>query len=326
MTEVRTGNRKRDLAPFFSMVLLIVLFTAITPRFISVSNIMTISKQVSINGILGIAMFLIVLTGGIDISMGSTLSLLCVLTGFLESRSIPFLMILFIVLLAGAIVGYLKGLLVTKIKLPDLIVTLAAKNLIRGIALMFSVETYIITSPIMTSLGAGQIFGILPNPFMCFILVAVVIAVVLSRTRLGRRIYAVGGNSDAAMQAGIHVGRTKRNAYMLSGMLVAIAAVLYSSIYQNILASKIGGDTENTLLAIVLLGGATMSGGYGTILGIVFGAFTMAILNNGMILARSTDYWVTALTGILILASMLVQYLQNEGIFKKKRSGGALNK
>lgn len=323
---MKSNHRSRTVAPFVSMVLLIILFTAITPRFIAVSNVLTISRQVSINGILGIAMFLIVLTGGIDISMGSTLSLLCVLTGFLESRSVPFLLIAVIVIAAGAAVGYLKGLLVTKINLPDLIVTLAAKNLIRGIALMFSVETYIITSPVMLSIGKGQIFGFLPIPFVCFAAVAVIVALILTRTRFGRRIYAVGGNSDAATQAGIHVGRTKRNVYVFSGMLVAAAAILYSSIYQNILASKIGGDTENTLLAIVLLGGATMSGGYGAVLGIVFGAFTMAILNNGMILARSTDYWVTALTGILILAAMLIQFIQNSGIFKKKKFGGVPNK
>lgn len=323
---MKSNHRSRTVAPFVSMVLLIILFTAITPRFIAVSNVLTISRQVSINGILGIAMFLIVLTGGIDISMGSTLSLLCVLTGFLESRSVPFLLIAVIVIAAGAAVGYLKGLLVTKINLPDLIVTLAAKNLIRGIALMFSVETYIITSPVMLSIGKGQIFGFLPIPFVCFAAVAAIVALILTRTRFGRRIYAVGGNSDAATQAGIHVGRTKRNVYVFSGMLVASAAILYSSIYQNILASKIGGDTENTLLAIVLLGGATMSGGYGAVLGIVFGAFTMAILNNGMILARSTDYWVTALTGILILAAMLIQFIQNSGIFKKKKFGGVPNK
>lgn len=323
---MRNGNKTRNLAPFISMILLILLFTVITPRFLSFSNVMTVSKQVSINGILGLAMFLIVLTGGIDISVGSTLSLLCVLTGFLESRKLPVAVVFLAVIAAGAAVGYLKGLLVTKINLPDLIVTLAAKNLIRGIALMFSVETYIITSPVMLSIGSGQVFGVLPVPFLCFVTTAVVVAVVLARTRLGRRIYAVGGNSDAATQAGIHVGRTKRNAYIFSGMLVAVAAILYSGIYQNILASKIGGDTENTLLAIVLLGGATMSGGYGAVLGIVFGAFTMAILNNGMILARSTDYWVTALTGILILASMLVQFLQNAKIFRRIRFGGVQNK
>lgn len=323
---MRSTHKPRAVAPFLSMVLLIILFTAITPRFIALSNVMTISRQASINGILGIAMFLVVLTGGIDISMGSTLSLLCVLTGFLESRSVPFLLITVIVIAAGAVVGYLKGLLVTKINLPDLIVTLAAKNLIRGIALMFSVETYIITSPVMLSIGSGHLFGIIPIPFVCFVAVAAIVAVILARTRMGRRIYAVGGNSDAATQAGINVGKTKRNVYIFSGMLVAVAAVLYSSIYQNILASKIGGDTENTLLAIVLLGGAAMSGGYGNVLGMVFGAFTMAILNNGMILARSTDYWVTALTGILILAAMLVQFVQSSGIFKKKKFGGVLNK
>ncbi|MDO4323024.1 MAG: ABC transporter permease [Lachnospiraceae bacterium] len=323
---MKNKKRTQDLAPLISMLLLIILFTVITPRFIAFSNIKTIMKQVSINGILGVALFLIVLTGGIDISIGSTLSLLCVLTGFLESKQLPFIVIFLIVVIGGAIVGYLKGFLVTKINLPDLIVTLAAQNLIRGIALMFSVETYIITKPFMIALGSKQLFGIIPVPFLCFIAMAVLVAVILSKTRLGRRIYAVGGNSDAATQAGIHVGRTKRSAYVFSGILVAVAAILYSSIYQNILASKIGGGTINTLLAIVLLGGASMSGGYGRVLGIVFGAFTMAILNNGMILARSTDYWVTALTGILILVSMLVQFLQNSAVFKRKGLGVYRNK
>lgn len=323
---MKHNKKTQDLAPLISMVLLIVLFTIITPRFIAFSNIKTIMKQVSINGILGVALFLIVLTGGIDISVGATLSLLCVFTGFLESKNLPFLVIFVLVLAGGAVVGYLKGFLVTKINLPDLIVTLAAQNLIRGIALMFSVETYIIEKPFMLQLGAGQLFGIIPIPFIIFVVVAVIVAVILSRTRLGRRIYAVGGNSDAATQAGIDVGRTKRQTYIFSGVLVAVAAVMYSSIYQNILASKIGGGTVNTLLAIVLLGGARMSGGYGKVLGIVFGAFTMAVLNNGMILARSTDYWVTALTGILILASMLIQFVQNSGIFKKKKFGGVQNK
>ncbi len=326
MRKVKHNKKTQDLAPLISMVLLIVLFTIITPRFIAFSNIKTIMKQVSINGILGVALFLIVLTGGIDISVGATLSLLCVFTGFLESKNLPFLVIFVLVLAGGAVVGYLKGFLVTKINLPDLIVTLAAQNLIRGIALMFSVETYIIEKPFMLQLGAGQLFGIIPIPFIIFVVVAVIVAVILSRTRLGRRIYAVGGNSDAATQAGIDVGRTKRQTYIFSGVLVAVAAVMYSSIYQNILASKIGGGTVNTLLAIVLLGGARMSGGYGKVLGIVFGAFTMAVLNNGMILARSTDYWVTALTGILILASMLIQFVQNSGIFKKKKFGGVQNK
>lgn len=326
MNRLKKYKKTRDWAPLISMLLLVILFTAITPRFIAFNNVMTITKQVAVNGILGIALFLIILTGGIDISVGDTLSLLCVLTGFLESNNLPFGLIFIIVLVGGAIVGYLKGLLVTKINLPDLIVTLAAQNLIRGIALMFSVETYIISSPFMLSVGSGQLFGFIPIPFICFIAVAVIVAVILGRSRLGRRIYAVGGNSDAAVQAGIDVGKTKRNAYVFSGVLIAVAAILYSSIYQNILASRIGSSTVNTLLAIVLLGGARMSGGYGNVLGIVFGAFSMAILSNGMILARSTDYWVTALTGILILASMIVQFLQNSGIIHKKKFGGALNK
>ncbi|MCI8506408.1 MAG: ABC transporter permease [Lachnospiraceae bacterium] len=320
-------NRKpHDLAPFLSMVLLFVLFTLITPRFAGLGNIKMISKQVAINGILGVALFLVVLTGGIDISIGSTLSLLCVLTGFLESKKIPFLIVVLLVLLCGGVVGYLKGILVTKIRLPDLIVTLAAKNLIRGIALMFSVQAYVITSPAMVSLGSGQLFGVIPYPFLCFMAVALVTALILGKTRFGRRIYAMGGNREAAIQAGIDVGRTKRSVYAFSGILVGVGAVLYSSLYKNILASKIGSDTLNTLLAVVLLGGASMSGGYGKVPGIVFGALTMAILNNGMILARSTDYWVTALTGILILVSMMVQFLQNSELFKRNRLGGAKKK
>ncbi len=318
---MKSGRRSHEWAPLLSMILLFLLFTLITPRFAGFGNIKMISKQVAINGILGVSLFLIVLTGGIDISIGSTLSLLCVLTGFLESKKIPFAIVFLLVLICGAVVGYLKGVLVTKIKLPDLIVTLAAKNLIRGIALMFSVQAYIITSPAMLSLGSGQLAGVIPVPFLCFAGVAAVTAVILGKTRFGRRIYAVGGNSEAAVQAGIDVGRTKRSVYAFSGILIGVAAILYSSLYQNILASKIGSDTVNTLLAVVLLGGASMSGGRGRVLGIVFGALTMAFLNNGMILARSTDYWVTALTGILILLSMLVQFLQSSAIFRKKLGG-----
>jgi len=301
----------REFSPLLSLTVLFLLFALIAPRFTMFWNIKILCKQAAINGILGIAIFLVILTGGIDVSIGANLALQCVVVGHLVDWNVPLYGIFPIVLSTGALIGYLMGLLVTKVNLPDLIVTLAAQNLIRGIALMFCQKSYNFFPDLIITFGSGVIGDVLPWAFLWFMVVALILWVLLTKTRFGRNVYAIGDNRDAAVMCGIDVGKVKRKAYMLSGMLVSVASILYCGMYKSVLASKIGSETVNTLLAIVLLGGASMSGGRGSILGVVIGAMTMAIINNGMILAKSTDYWVTAITGMLILASLMIQYLQN---------------
>jgi ribose/xylose/arabinose/galactoside ABC-type transport system permease subunit len=274
-------------------------------------NIKIICKQASINGILGIAIFLIILTGGIDVSIGANLALQCVIVGHLTDWNVPLMAVFPIVLCTGAFTGFLMGILVTKVDIPDLIVTLAAQNLIRGIALILSQKTFNFFPDLIIMFGAGTICDIAPWAFIWFIIVAFLMWIFLSKTRFGRSVYAVGDNKEAAVMCGIDVGKVRRRVYMISGMLVSIAAILYCGMYKSVTANKIGIDTINALLAIVLLGGADMRGGRGSILGVMIGAITIAIINNGMILAKSTDYWITAITGMLILISLLIQYAQN---------------
>lgn len=300
-----------SFTPFVTLLLLFALFSILAPRFSMLWNVRLIVKQSAINGILGIALFLIVLTGGIDVSIGANLSLICTLTGMMSAAGVPFMGILIADILAGGLVGYLMGALVTRLHLPDLIVTLAAKNLIRGIALMLCQRSYTVFPEEIIFLGSKSMFGgKVPTAFVCFLVIAIFMAVLMQRTKFGKNIYAIGGNPVGAVQAGIHVEKTRRKLYALEGTLVGVASILYCGMYKSVLASKIGADTVNSLLAIVLLGGASMSGGNGKILGIAFGALIMAVVNNGMILAKSTDYWITALTGFIILAAMLLQFMQ----------------
>lgn len=301
-----------SFTPFVTLLLLFALFSILSPRFSMMWNIRLIVKQSAINGILGVALFLIVLTGGIDVSIGANLSLICTLTGMMGAANVPFLVIVLVDVLCGGIVGYLMGALVTKLHLPDLIVTLAAKNLIRGIALMLCQKSYTTFPEEMIYLGSDLVGDVIPAAFLCFVIIALVMGVIMQRSKFGKNIYAIGGNRVGAVQAGIHVERTRRKLYAIEGMLVGMASILYCGMYKSVLASKIGADTVNSLLAIVLLGGASMSGGNGKILGIVFGALIMAVVNNGMILAKSTDYWITALTGFIILAAMLLQFVQKK--------------
>ncbi|MEA5014350.1 MAG: ABC transporter permease [Candidatus Limiplasma sp.] len=300
----------REFAPLLSLVLIFALFALIAPRFTMFWNIKILCKQAAINGILAISLFLVVLTGGIDVSIGANLALQCVIVGHLVDWNVPVPLIVVIVIATGAMIGFLMGLLVTKINLPDLIVTLAAQNLIRGVALMFCQKSYNFFPDFIVTLGSGVIADTVPVAFVVFMAMAVLMWIFLTKTRPGRNVYAIGGSRDAARLCGIGDGKVKRTAYTLSGALVSVAALLYCGMYKSVLASKIGSDTINTLLAIVLLGGTSIAGGYGSIGGVLIGTAIMTVINNGMILAKAADYWITAITGLLILGSLVIQYMQ----------------
>lgn len=300
-------------------VLVCAVFYAISPNFLSVDNIRLISNQIVEIGIISITMTMTVLLGGIDLSVGSLMALVAAVVGLLVSDGVSPPLACLLGILIGAVCGLFNGVLISRLKMPDIIVTLATMYIFRGIAVVVSGGSWVTNFPAGFSFyGQGNVFGI-PFPVIVWIALLLAFAYVLRSTRFGRRIYAIGGNPDAARLAGMSIARTKLAVYLLSGMLAAIAGIIFASRVGSVQVSTLGVNVSFEVIAAVLLGGASIFGGVGTLLGTLFGVILLGAIKNGLILAKVSPFWIDAAVGFLIVAAILLHTLQRNREGKKRR-------
>lgn len=311
---------------FFALIAIVAVFSFLSPNYFTLSNFLIMASHVAIYGILAIGMLLVILNGGIDLSVGSILALSGVVAGALmQGVEFPaFGVILYppvwaVVVLTcalGALVGALNGVLIAWFKVPAFVATLGVMYVARGVALLMTNGlTYNNLSgrPELGNtgfdwLGFNRLAGI-PISVLVLAGIAILAGLMLSRSAFGRWLYASGGNERAADLSGVPVKRVKITVYTLSGMLAAIAGLVLSS--QLTSAGPTAGTTyELTAIAAVVIGGAALTGGRGTVRGTMLGAFVIGFLSDGLVIIGVSSYWQTVFTGAVIVLAVLMNSIQ----------------
>lgn len=286
-----------------ALVIAVAVLTVLRPHFLSSANLLNVIRQISINGILAVGVTFVLLTAGVDLSLGSVVALAGVLAAhFAHPGDYPLIVPVFIGVLAGVFCGAINGTVVTLGRVAPFIATLGMMTVARGLALVASDGRPVSNmSPAMKAL-AGDI-GVIPIPALILAVVALGAWWVLTFTRIGRHIYAVGGNEQAARAAGIHVGRVKMFAYTACGALTGLAGV--------VLAARIttgqpnaGVAYELDAIAAVVIGGTSLSGGIGTIGGTILGALLMGVIGNGLDLLNVSAYYQQIVKGLIIVGAV----------------------
>jgi inositol transport system permease protein len=286
-----------------ALVLAVAVLAVLRPHFLSPANLLNVIRQISINGMLAVGVTFVLLTAGVDLSLGSVVALAGVLAAhFAHPGEYPLAVPLSIGVLAGVCCGAINGTVVTLGRVAPFIATLGMMTVARGLALVASDGRPVSNmSPAMKAL-AGDI-GVIPIPALILAVVALGAWWVLTFTRIGRHIYAVGGNEQAARAAGIHVGRVKMFAYTACGALTGLAGV--------VLAARIttgqpnaGVAYELDAIAAVVIGGTSLSGGIGTIGGTILGALLMGVIGNGLDLLNVSAYYQQIVKGLLIVGAV----------------------
>jgi inositol transport system permease protein len=302
--------RQYGLLIVFGIICLII--SLITPQFLTLSNLTIIVTQVSINALLAFGVTFVIITGGIDLSLGSIVAVTGVTSAMLaHPDSYPVLIPIVMGLLAGLMMGAFNGFIITKSKIAPFIVTLGTMTIGRGLALILSDGRPVSNlSDSFNYLGSGTVFGI-PFLILIFILVFALCSIILSKTILGRHIYAIGGNEQAARASGINIDRVKLSVYSISGLLAGLAGIL--------LASRIttgqpnaGAGFELDAIAAVVIGGTSTAGGRGTMTGTLIGVLLIGVINNGLDLLNVTSYYQQVVMGIIIIGAVIVDSLNQK--------------
>lgn len=322
---IATLLRHRTL---IALLLVTAFFAAIAPNFLSVANFLIMAKHIAIIAILAIGMSFVILTGGIDLSVGSIAGLAGMVAGALILHgivlpplgvviypSVPLIVLL--VLAFGGLIGLVNGTLVTRFGVAPFIATLGMLYVARGAALLMS-DGATFANLIGAAetgnegfqwLGAGRLIGV-PFPVWLLALVAGLAAFVATRTTFGRRVYAVGGNERAALLSGVRTNRIKTWVYVISGVTAALVGMLVAS--DLVAAHPASGETfELSAIAAVVLGGASLAGGRGTIWGAVLGACVIGVLGDGMVMVGVSEFWQMVIKGAVIVAAVILDRLQD---------------
>ncbi|NTF09485.1 ABC transporter permease [Agrobacterium rubi] len=311
---------------FFALIVIIAVFSFLSPYYFSVNNFLTMASHVAIFGILAIGMLLVILNGGIDLSVGSTLGLAGCIAGYLMQGVmlpqfgvilyLPVWAVVVVTCAVGALVGAVNGVLIAYLRVPAFVASLGVLYVARGIALLMTNGlTYnnLGGRPELGNtgfdwLGFNRLAGI-PIGVIVLAVLAIFCGIVLSRTAFGRWLYASGGNERAAELSGVPVVRVKVLVYVLSGVCAAIAGLVLSS--QLTSAGPTAGTTyELTAIAAVVIGGAALTGGRGTIRGTMLGAFVIGFLSDGLVIIGVSAYWQTVFTGAVIVLAVLMNSIQ----------------
>jgi ribose/xylose/arabinose/galactoside ABC-type transport system permease subunit len=322
-----TGMLLLKARTFIALVLLILVFSFLAPNFLSLQSLMLIAKHVALYAILGIGMTFVVVSGGIDLSVGSIVGLSGMVAGGLIYEGLvlePFGIIVYfsvpivilITLIAGIVMGAVNGLLVTRFNVAPFIATLGMLYVARGFAMLRSNgETYpnLVGKPELGNtgfpvLGAGSFLGV-PYSIWIMILLGAVAVYVFKKTPLGWHIFAVGGNERAAELSGVRVKRTKMIVYMISGFCAAMVGLIVSS--QLVASHPATGETwELNAIAAAVLGGTSLAGGRGSIGGTILGAFVIGVLSDGMVMMGVSEFWQMVIKGLVIVLAVIVDQFQ----------------
>lgn len=295
----------------FIMCLFLVIFPTTRSTFLTQNNIFNILRQNASNLFLATGMTMVIILGGIDLSVGSVIALSgCVAAGCVVNMGLPEAVGFLIAILIGAVVGMFNGVVICKTNIPPFIVTLASMNITKGIALVYTQGAPIrCMTDAFKFPGAGYV-GPVPTPVILMLIIFLIAVTLVNRTHFGRHIYAVGGNAQAAKFSGINVQKVKFLVYTFTGVMAGIAGVVIASrLYSG--QPRSGEGAEMDAIAAVVVGGTSMSGGSGRLGGTLIGVLIIGVLNNGLNLMGVDSNWQYIVKGFVILLAVYVDFIRN---------------
>lgn len=302
----------KDKAIWVVFIVLVIAFTIANPRFISVSNLLVMLRQVSMYGIASIGMTFVILLGDIDLSIGSIISFVNIFCAYLMvNMGVNMILAIILTLIVSTVIGLLNGFMVSTIGIPALIATFATQTAFQGIALIICDG-----QPISGFTDGFRVFGqgyvgIIPVPVIIMALCFALGAFILNKTYFGRYFYAVGGNIEAAKLSGIRVGRVKYLVFAISGFFAALAGIVMLSRTNSGMANA-GLGYEFDVITCVVLGGVSVTGGYGKMSGVIAGTFIIGALKNGMVLMNITSYVQDIIMGVVLALAVGFDCIQKK--------------
>ena len=311
------------LQPLIALFILAIAMTLLSDHFATKDNLFNIARQISVNMCISVGMTLVILAGGIDLSVGSILAFSGAIAAGLFKNGIAweggntfigftFLGCIVAALLAGSLLGFFNGMMITRFKVPPFVATLAMLTMARGFTMLYT-NGYPITGlgAGFSALGAGWFLGIPILAWIALILVLLFIFI-MSKTLIGRYIYAIGGNEKAALLSGIQVNKVKVAVYTIAGLLSAVAGILVTARLDSAQPNA-GTGYELDAIAAVVIGGTSLSGGKGTVAGTVVGVIIIGILNNGLVLLDVSPFWQQVVKGLVILLAVVIDRMSARG-------------
>ena len=321
-----TGSALHKLSALITLLLLILVFSFTSSAFSSVNNGLTVLLQTSVIGLLAIGMTMVIITGGIDLSVGSVLALAGVITGLLMKAGMPVMPAMVFGVITGGFCGFLNGLVITKMRITPFVATLGMMMIARGVALQLTGAAPISRlGETFGWLGNGALYRIvemqdngfpkvifpgIPYPAILLLIMAICGAFLLQRRQIGRHIFSVGSNEEAARLSGVNVDRTKIWAYTASGALAGLAGMVLMSRLVTVQPNE-GVMYELDAIAASVIGGASLMGGVGSISGSMIGAFIIGVLRNGLNMAGTSAFIQQIIIGVVVIGAVYIDQVRN---------------
>lgn len=302
----------RKMGPLLGLLLIGLVLTLLSDRFLSVNNLLNVARQVSLNAIISVGMTAVILTGGIDLSVGSVVALAGCVTASLLAGGQSTIMAILTGMAVGTGLGFINGIIITRGNIPPFIATLGVMTAVRGYTLVFSDGRPITgLSEEFRMLGGGYLAGI-PVPVVLMAIIFFVAYIILKKTRLGRYIYAIGGNEEAARLSGINTRKILVSVYTLAGLLAGFSGIIMAS-RLNSAQPTAGAGFELDAIAAVVLGGTSLAGGTGTVGGTLVGALIIGVLDNGLNLLNVSSFYQQVAKGLVILLAVFIDRKRSKG-------------
>jgi ribose/xylose/arabinose/galactoside ABC-type transport system permease subunit len=303
---MRYINSLRQFGILLVLLLVCITLSIISPQFLTVPNLTIIVTQISINALLAFGVTFVIITGGIDLSLGSMVAVAGVLAALTaHSDAFPVIVPIVVGLFSGVLMGLFNGFVITKSKIAPFIVTLGTMTIARGLALIFSKGRPISNlSDSFNFIGGGNLFGI-PVPIIILIIVFIICTTLLNKTVLGRYIYAVGGNEQAARASGININQVKLAVYAICGLLAGLAGIILTARVTTGQPNA-GAGFELDAIAAAVIGGTSTTGGKGTIAGTLVGVLLIGVINNGLDLLNVSSYYQLVVMGAIIIGAVVL--------------------
>ncbi len=307
----------KEMGVVIALILLCIIVACLAPSFLKPANLINILQQISISFIIAVGSTFVILTGGIDLSVGSIVAVSgFVMALLVKTFHFPIVGTILIGLFFGALMGFINGFLISKIKLPAFIATLGMMSVLRGVAYTLSNGQTIFTLPPEILFFAKQLRGVLPVPVIIVFIVFAVAAYILKYTRIGRYIYAVGGNETASNLSGVDVNKVKIFAYTIAGFFCSLSSLLLLA-KLDAATPTAGEGYEMEAISAVVIGGTSMSGGEGGVLGTLFGALIIGVISNGMNLCSIAQGPQKIVKGLIIVLAVTLDILRKRNSLRK---------
>ena len=312
------ANALQQVLAFGALIGLVIVFSLASPNFLQFNNMVGILLSTAVNGVLALVVTFVIITGGIDLSIGTVMSFAAVMAGVsITYWGLPVPLGVLVGLLAGGLAGCVNGLVIAKLHIPPFIATLGMLNVAKGLALVISglKPVYFNDTPSFNQIAMGSLLGALipgfeiPNAVLLMFVAAIVASLILNRTVLGRYTFAIGSNEEAVRLSGVSVDRWKIAVYTLTGLFSGLAGVLIAS-RLNSAQPALGQGYELDAIAAAVIGGTSLSGGEGSIVGTIIGAFIISVLTNGLRIMSVPQEWQTVITGVIVVVAVYLDLVR----------------